>query len=279
MKLMSSLLCAATLALSVPTAQATGFSSSSSSASATMRFPVEQVLRFAKKVEKTMASKGARVAILARMGRPASELPEGMHFTHVALAVYSEITTSDGRKLPGYAIHNLYQLDNQPDVSQLVVDYPADFFADVAELEAGILIPSPELQNRLLKVISSNTYRQLHDPHYSVIANPYTLGRQNCTEFVLDVTHAAIYQTNDIQTIKAAEKQYFKAQPVKVGRFKLLLGSMFAQEVSLSDHQGEPQTATFETISNYFAKYDQGSESFILRPDSDIPPPNAALQP
>ncbi len=39
-------------------------------------FPAEQIIKFAKKVEKTLAAKGAHVAILARMGRPASELPE-----------------------------------------------------------------------------------------------------------------------------------------------------------------------------------------------------------
>ena len=155
-------------------ANSAGFSSSSSQAGEETHFKPEQVIAFAKKVERTMAAKGARVAILARMGRPPAELPEGMHFTHVAFAVYSEITTSDGRKLPGYSIYNLYQEDGHPDVSDLVQDFPVDFFAGVAQLEAGIIIPSPALQERLLEVISSPTYQALHDPHYSVIANPYT---------------------------------------------------------------------------------------------------------
>lgn len=248
-------------------AHATGFSSGSSQAGEVLHYSAEQIIKFAKKVEKTMAEKGAYVAILARMGRPRSELPEGMHFTHVAFAVYSEITTSDGRKVPGYAIHNLYQKDEAPDVSTLVQDFPVDFFAGVAELEAGIIIPSAELQKRLLGVIGSPSYSALHEPHYSVIANPYTLGKQNCTEFVLDVTNAAIYQTGDIGKIKANEKAYFVGQKVNVNPFKLMLGSMFSKEVSTSDHNGETVTATFETISKYLEKYDEGVETLTVIPD------------
>jgi len=246
---------------------ASGFSSSSSSAGEVAKFAPEQIIHFAKKVEKALGAKGARVAILGRMGRPPSELPEGMHFTHVAFVVYSEITTSDGRKLPGYSIYNLYQENDHPELSELVQDFPVDFFAGVAQLEAGIIIPSAELQKRLLDVIGSPTYQALHDPHYSVIANPYTLGKQNCTEFVLDVVNSAIYQTGNIKEIKANEKAFFKAQPVNVNPFKLMLGSMFSAEVSTSDQTGTPVTATFETIAEYLHKYDSGSESFTVLPD------------
>lgn len=257
---------AATLLLAAP-AGAASFSASSNSAGETPNFPAEKIIGFAKKVEKTMAAKGARVAIVARLGRPASEMPEGMRFTHVAFAVYSQITLKDGRVVPGYAMWNLYQDDGHPDRSSLVQDYPADFFAAVAELEAGIIVPSEALQTRLLDVIASPTYKALHDPRYSVIANPYTLGRQNCTEFVLDVLNAAIYKTSDINQIKAAEKSYFVAQPVKVNPFKLLLGSMFIDEVSMADQPGEPVTATFEKIGAFLAKYDAGSSMMAVLPD------------
>jgi hypothetical protein len=246
---------------------AAGFSSASSQADTTLQFKPEQIIAFAKKVEKTLAAKGVRVAILARMGRPLSELPEGMHFTHVAFAVYSAIATSDGRTLPGYAIYNLYQRDKQPDISDLVQDFPVDFFAGVAQLEAGIIVPSTELQERLLGVIASPTYAALHEPNYSVIANPFTLGKQNCTEFVLDVVNSAIYQTADIKTIKANEKAFFVAQPVKVNPFKLMLGALFSAEVSTSDQTGTPVTATFEKISDYLLKYDAGSSVLTVLPD------------
>lgn len=265
-RLLRSLLIALVATVSIDI-HAAGFSSSSSQPGEEAHFKPEQVIALAKKVERTLAAKGVRVAVLARMGRPLSELPEGMHFTHVAFAVYSEITTSDGRKVPGYSIYNLYQENDHPDVSNLVQDFPVDFFAGVAQLEAGIIIPSAELQRRLLEVIASPTYKALHDPHYSVIANPYTLGKQNCTEFVLDVINASIYQTSDIKVIKANEKAYFVAQPVNVNPFKLMLGAMFSAEVSTSDQSGPLVTATFEKVGEYLQKYDVGSAVLTVLPD------------
>ena len=237
-----------------------------SQAGGTPQFPAEQIIKFSKQVEKTLASKGARIAILARIGRPPAELPEGMHFTHVSFAVYSQVTTTDGRNIPGYAIYNLYQSNEKPDTSSLVQDFPVDFFAGVAVLEAGVIIPSAELQKRLLETIASPTYQKLHDPHYSAIANPYTLGRQNCTEHTLDVINAAIYQTSDIKQIKASERAYFVAQKVNVSGLELALGSIFSSEITLSDQPGTPVTATFETIASYLQKYDAGSEMFIITP-------------
>jgi hypothetical protein len=184
--------CIFSLWISCSSAWAVGFSSASSAAGETTNFKAEEVISFAKKVERTLAEKGVHVAILARMGRPLSEMPAGMHFTHAAFIVYSKIQTADGRSLPGYSIYNLYQYDDHPDKSKLVQDFPVDFFSGVAQLEAGLLIPSVELQQRLLKVIASPDYKALHEPHYSVIANPYNEGRQNCTEFTLDVINAAI---------------------------------------------------------------------------------------
>jgi hypothetical protein len=166
--------------------------------------------------------------------------------------------------VPGYVLYNLYQEDAHPDVSDLVQDYPVDFFSGAQLLDSGVIIPSEELQNRILAVITSPTYVGLHDPHYSVIANPFTLGRQNCTEFVLDVITSAIYKTDDIVRIKAAEKAYFVAQPVTVNPVKLLVGSLFMAGVSTSDQPGEPITATFERISDFVRKYDAGSQSFTV---------------
>lgn len=112
---------------------ATSFSGSS--ANAKPQFPAEKISTFSKKVEQKLAQEGVRVAILARMGRPLSEMPEGMHFTHVAFAVYSNITLADGSTVLGYAIYNLYQKNDRPNSSDLVQDYPVDFFLALQNLK------------------------------------------------------------------------------------------------------------------------------------------------
>lgn len=231
-------------------------------------FETQEIIDFAKKVEKAMAEKGARVALLARVGRDRKDLPEGVNYTHVGIAVYSQITTSDGRKISGYSIYNLYQRAKEPDVSDLIQDYPVDFFAGAKILEAGIIIPTPELQKRLLQVISSPTYQKLHTPHYSVIANPFTEELQNCTEHTLDLIAAAIYQTDDIKIIKANLKAYFIPQPVKVSPIKLLLGSMLVADVATSDHPGPPETTTFTTIAKFLTSYKAASAIMTVLPGS-----------
>ncbi len=242
----------------------------SSQGSGEINFKPEEIIKFSKKVEKTLAAKGARVAIIARVVRPRDQLPEGIVFTHTALAVYSQITTADGRNIPGYAIYNLYQKSDKPETSDLVVDYPVDFFSGVEVLEAGLIIPSPELQIRLLEMIGSPTYKKLHNPKYSVIANPFTLNFQNCTEHTLDVIIAAIYKTDDINKIKANEKAYFEAQPVNINPVKLALGSMFVADVTTSDHPDSPVTATYETIGRFLTKFKAISEICTVKPDSKI---------
>jgi len=237
----------------------------SSQAVGAMKFKPEDIAAFAKKVEKTIAAKGAQVFIIARVGRPSSELPAGFEYTHTAIGVYSNIKTSDGRTVPGYAIYNLYQKDSEPDVSELVVDYPVDFFSSTEELKAGIIIPTPELQKRILAVIGTDTYTKLHNPSYSAIANPYNTYYQNCTEHTLDVINAAIYKSADVQQLKANSRSYFEGQPVDINPFKLLMGAIAMPDIALSD-QGEDEivTATFTTIANYIEKYGMTSEKLTI---------------
>ena len=245
--------------------QAAVFSPGPAQATDAKHFQPDHIIALAKKLERELAARGARVAIISRVGRPPEEMPPGMHYTHAGFAVYSEIETADGRRVKGYAVYNAYQGDAEPDTSSLVQDYPVDFFAAVVRLETGVIIPSPELQRRLLEVIQSPTYAALHDRSYSAIANPYTLGKQNCTEFVLDVVQAAIYRTSDIRVIKANTRAFFTAQTVNVNPLKLMFGSMFSREVALSDHPTMPPvTATFETIEQYLLKYDAGAQAFTL---------------
>ncbi len=239
----------------------------SSQAGGAIHFKPEEIIKFAKKLEKTLANKGARVAIIARVGRPRNKLPKGINFTHTAFAIYSQITTADGRKIPGYAIYNLYQRGDEPNVSDLVQDYPVDFFAGVQVLEAGVIIPTPELQQRLIGVLASPTYKKLHNPKYSAIANPFTLGLQNCTEFVLDILMAAIYETEDIHQIKTNEKTYFEPQPVNISPIKLALGSMFVSDIAMSDHPNAPVISTYTTIGRFLTKFNAASEILTVSPD------------
>lgn len=78
--------------------------------------------------------------------------------------------------------------------------------------------------------------------------------------------NSAIYQTANVKQLKQVAQKFFVAQPVEVNPFKLLLGSVLSAEVATSDHPSKPVTATFERISDYLLKYDQGAEVLTLKP-------------
>lgn len=69
-----------------------------------------RIAKFAQQLERTLADSGARVAIIARTGRPETQLPDGVRYTHVAFAVYSTVYAPDGTRSFGYAIYNLYRM-------------------------------------------------------------------------------------------------------------------------------------------------------------------------
>ena len=232
------------------------------------RFSPEEIAKFAKNVEKYAAKQGARAFIIARVGQPTNKLPKGIEYTHTAIAVYSQITLSNGDKVKGYAIHNLYQSAKDSGKSSLVTDYPVDFFWGAYELKAGIIIPTPELQAKIVDVISSGQNRLLHNPNYSLVANPFNNTYQNCTEHTLDIINAAIYQNSDIDRLKASAKAYFEPQKVHVSRFKLAMGSLFSEGVSLKDHERSVETASFSAIARYLESYELASPKIVFQPET-----------
>ncbi|MFT4929031.1 MAG: hypothetical protein ACI8WB_005158 [Phenylobacterium sp.] len=235
-------------------------------------FDQQQLFAFSKQVERAAAAQGAKVFLLARLGRASADLPKGIEFTHTGIAVYSMITTADGQSQPGYAIYNLYQQNQDPARSELVIDYPADFFAGASQLKAGIVIPDKALQQRLLAQIQAGGLKSLevlHNDRYSTLANPFNSQFQNCTEFVLDVINAAIYQTRDIKQLKANSKAHFSGQKVNIGGFALTMAAWMMDDLSLADHDGKVTTATFSTIRQYLKNNELLKFEQILLPDTE----------
>lgn len=227
--------------------------------------PVEDLVKLTKKLEKTMAAKGVRVFLIARTGIPKAELPEDVEYTHVAFGVYSKIKTDNNRIVPGYAYYNLYQIQDDSSKSKLVIDYTIDFISGIYEPKVGVLVPVPELQKRLLSIIGTDSYLSLHNPEYSVLANPYDMKYQNCTEFVLDVINASIYNTINKEILKLNAKKYFEGQKINISPIKLLLGSIFSSDIKTSDHNGQIRTATFTSIVNYLKENNLAAEVMTIK--------------
>jgi len=239
-----------------------GFAGGGSQSNLPSTFKAEDIAAFSKQVEHALAEHRALVAIVARNGRPSDQLPKGVHYTHVGFAVYSEIGLQDGSRQNGYAFHNLYQSNERLDRSELVIDLPPDFFAGAFEMKAGVIIPYPDLQRKLYQVITGEKYHRLHNPRYSAIANPFDTQLQNCTEFVMNVTQSALYDTDSLSVIKANLDQWFDPYEIPYGKTALTLASFGSEDISTKD-QGYPFiTTTFGSIVNYMEKYQLASSVF-----------------
>ena len=217
-------------------------------------FTAPEAAAFSKQVERDLASRGAKVAMVFRTGRPRSQLPEGISYTHGGFWVYRTIKTADGKTQQGYAVYNLYAGDGKAwskIESRLVQDYPFDFTRGSTVDDMAVIIPSPEMQRRIIAVIDSPTYQAVHNPHYSLVANPWKRTYQNCNNFMLNVIAAAIWKTSDPDQITADLKAHYKPTLVKANAVLRLFGPIADQRLRTDDQQGPIRTATYESMAEF----------------------------
>lgn len=250
MRRIAGLAVAAAMTLAAPAAMA----QDSSARSVAAHFTAPQAAAFSKQIERDLAAHGARIAMVFRTGRPRSDLPDGIAYTHGAFWIYRTITTADGQTLSGYAVYNLYAGDGQAwpkNRSRLVQDFPFDFARGSSVDDVAVIIPSPEMQRRMLAVIDSPTYEALHNPAYSLVANPWTSKYQNCNNFMLDIVAAAAWDTTDPARITADLKAHYQPTIVKAGPLMRLFGPIADSRLRTDDQSGPIRTATYESMSAF----------------------------
>ncbi len=217
-------------------------------------FTAAQAARFSKQIEQDLASRGVRVAMVFRTGRPRDKLPEGISYTHGAFWIYRDIKTSDGAVTPGYAVYNLYAGDGKAwpaDQSRLVQDFPLDFARGSAVDDVAVIIPSPEMQRRMLALIDSSTYEALHNRSYSLVANPWRPLHQNCNNFMLNIVAAAAWETTSPDQIRADLQAHYRPTIVKAGPIIRFIGPLTDPRLKTDDQSGPIRTATYESMAAF----------------------------
>ena len=259
---------AALAALAVIMAPSANAADSAASGQQSSEFlTVEQAASFSKQIERSLASKGARLAIVFRAGRSRGDLPEGVSYTHGAFWVYQDIQKEDGSIMKGYAVYNLYHGDGETlerTKSYLEQDFPFDFVDGAKENDVAVIIPAPELQRRIRAVIASPTYEALHIEDYSVISNASDPKYQNCNEFMLDVIAAAAWETSDYAQIKGNLTEHFEPTRIKAGILKRILAPVVDEQIRTSDHKGALETVTYASLSAFLEKFSMQQETYVI---------------
>ncbi|PZQ65170.1 MAG: DUF2145 domain-containing protein [Phenylobacterium zucineum] len=258
---------AAVAALALAGAPPPALAQDSSARAVAAHFTAAEAAGFSKQIERELAAKDARLAMVFRTGRPRDKLPEGIAYTHGALWVHRGIQTADGRTLSGYAVYNLYagDGDNWPRTeSRLIQDYPFDFTRGSAVDDVAVIIPSPEMQRRMLAVIDGPSYARLHNPAYSLVANPWADKYQNCNNFMLNVVAAAAWETDDLRRIKANLRAHYQPTVVKAGGLMRLFGPIADPRLRTDDQKRPIRTATYESMSAFMKANGLLQEAYTL---------------
>ncbi|MEO1038109.1 MAG: DUF2145 domain-containing protein [Pseudomonadota bacterium] len=230
----------------------------------------EDAALFSKQIERDLAARGARVALVFRSGRPRDELPEGVRYTHGAFWVYQPLQAADGTVFNGYAVYNLYVSNEDPDGSYLHQDFPFDFTRPMSIPEAGVIIPVPELQRRVLQIMASPTYEALHQDRYSLISNPHELSYQNCNEFMLDVIAAALWETDDRAQLKVNLEAHFDAAEIETNLFERLFAPMVDSRLKTDDHRGGIRTTTYLSMARFMDQNGYAVATYELGYDDPV---------
>ena len=239
-----------------------------STAAAVSHLTPVQAAAFSKEIEDDLAARGTRVAMVFRTGRPRSKLPKGIAYTHGGFWVYRSIRTSDGRQLNGYAVYNLYAGDGKAwpdDQSHLVQDWPVNFTIGSAVDDVAVIVPSPEMQRRIMAVIDSPQYEQLHNPAYSLISNPWSGKYQNCNDFMLDVIASGLWSTTDAAQIRSDERAHFTPTVVQAGGLMRLFGPLVDKRIKTDDQSGPIRTATYESMAQFLRDNGLLEAAYILQ--------------
>ncbi len=213
---------------------------------------------FGRQITQSLKDKGVKAAIVSRSGQDREDLPKGIIFTHSAFWILAE----DGEN---YEVWNLYHGEDNRNISSLVTDSPAEFLRLTKEADAGILVPSQEMQDKLAAYLRSAHYGSMHQINYSLISNPFDARWQNCNEFMLDTLASIFWNTDVTSEIKTRLKGTLTPSEITVSPVTRLVGPMVDERLILADHDGDIFTTTRQTLGQFLDSQGALAEDYILQ--------------
>jgi len=197
----------------------------------------------------------APLALVARVGTDLSA--QGLVYSHVGFVVRDHAA---GRWT---AVHLLNECGS--DRSGLYAQGLVNFFADdLVNQDARIVWLEPALAQRLADRLRALPQQSLHQPRYNLIARPGSAGYQNSTAWVLETLGAALADdaagANRAQAYRAAERDGFRPDRIRIPYSKRVLGGLFGGNVAFTDHPvatrlgGDYPVVTVRAIVEYLER-------------------------
>lgn len=202
--------------------------------------PHEVVLSMdlAQRTVQALEASGAQVALVSRAGQDLSKYR--LRYSHMGIVVRDH---PEGRWT---VVHELNDCGSAS--SALYNEGMGNFFlTDLYRFEAHLVIPGPEAQAKLAKLVATRTPVRLHEPHYNMLSYVYSTKYQNSNQWVLETLAAGLAPAGQVETRAEAQKWLrsigFQPPTVEVPAAVRLGARMFRANVAFDDHPFERRMA------------------------------------
>lgn len=226
---------------------------------------VQKAFQLAIKTREALDASGAEVALVGRVGQDLSKY--NLRYSHMAFVWRDH---PQGRWL---AVHELNQCGTAN--SALFNEGLANFFFDdMFAWDALIVTPSPNMQAKIVALLKNTAYlKHVHEPHYNMVAHPFSTKYQNSNQWVLEILSSAM--SEELFTSRSATQTWlkqanFKPSVLRIPTLKRLGGRMFQANVAFDDHPnadrfaGNIAVVTVESVKEFVKQQDSAVQELTV---------------
>ncbi|MBL8525460.1 MAG: DUF2145 domain-containing protein [Betaproteobacteria bacterium] len=194
----------------------------------------QKATELALQAREKLENSGASLALIGRAGQNLSRY--GVRYSHFGFV------WRDHPKGKWRVVHQLNECGT--DRSEIYDEGLANFFMDdLWRMEAVILIPNAQTQERLAGLLAARKHLDFHNAHYSMVAYPYSTRYQNSNQWALEIIAAAgsrdIPVTNREQAQQWLKLAGYQPTELKLDTLTRLGARMTKANVAFDDHPGE----------------------------------------
>ncbi|MBK9443903.1 MAG: DUF2145 domain-containing protein [Comamonadaceae bacterium] len=201
---------------------------------------VTRALQLAEKTLKALDASGAQVVVLARAGQDLTRY--GLRYSHLGLAY---VQPDGAGHTVWRVLHKLNQCGSA--VSQIYRQGLGDFFMDdLWRFEAAWVVPTPEVQAKLLALLNDAPRSVLlHHKPYSMVSYVWGLKYQQSNQWAIETMALALAAELRTPAPKRAQAQAwlqangYQPSVLKIGALTRLGGRVTAANVAFDDHPTE----------------------------------------
>lgn len=224
---------------------------------------VQRAMTLAPHTAAALDASGAQVVVLARAGQDLSKY--GLTWSHLGLAY------KDGPRWR--VVHKLNACGSaRADVFRQGL---GEFFLDdLYRYQAGIVVPDPALQAKLLTVLRDNTQAlRLHTSAYSMVAYPWAQRYQQSNQWAIETL--AMAQAPEATTRERAQAWLkfsgYEPTTLRLGAFTRLGARATAANIAFDDHPNEKrfsdriETVTVDSVFAWLNRSGLGGPVQVIR--------------